>query len=129
MSRLYGQSGGISGGAATAMMGEALHKADTMALAQRGIKAKYLSSLGGLLSLSEISETGTRLRVFKRAFERAKKAGFGEYDALIQASFTARDMIDFGRAGSKMHYTRRLVTFLNAQIQGLDKSVRVLSAA
>lgn len=128
VSRLYGQSGGISGGAATAMMGEALHKADTMALAQRGIKAKYLSSLGGLLSLSEISETGTRLRVFKRAFERAKKAGFGEYDALIQASFTARDMIDFGRAGSKMHYTRRLVTFLNAQIQGLDKSVRVLSA-
>lgn len=128
VSRLYGQSGGISGGAATAMMGEALHKADTMALAQRGIKAKYLSSLGGVLSLSEISETGTRLRVFKRAFDRAKKAGFSEYDALIQASFTARDMIDFGRAGSKMHYTRRLVTFLNAAVQGMDKSLRVLGA-
>jgi len=128
VSRLYGQSGGISGGAATAMMGEALHKADTMALAKRGIKAKYFSSLGGLLSVSEISETGSRLRVFKRAFERAKKAGFTEYDALIQASFTARDMIDFGRAGSKMHYTRRLVTFLNAAVQGMDKTLRVLGA-
>lgn len=128
VSRLYGRSGGISGGAATAMLGEALHRADTMALAQRGIKAKYFSSLGGLLNISEISETGTRLTVFKRAFERAKKAGFSEYDSLLQASFTARDMIDFGRAGSKMHYTRRLVTFLNAAVQGMDKTLRVLGA-
>lgn len=128
VTRMYGQSGGISGGAATAMLGDALHKADTMALAQRGIKAKYLSSLGGLLATSEITETGTRLALFKRGFERAKKAGFSEYDALIQASFIARDMIDFGRAGSKMHYTRRLVTFLNAAVQGLDKAARVLGA-
>lgn len=128
VTRLYGLSGGISGGAATAMLGDALHKADTMALAQRGVKAKYLSSLGGLLATSEISETGTRLRVFKRAFERAKKAGFSEYDALLEASFTARDVIDFGRAGSKMHMTRRLVTFLNAYVQGLDKTLRTLSA-
>lgn len=128
VSRIYGVSGGISGGAATAMMGDALHRADTMALTKKGIKAKYFSSLGGLLSVSEISETGTRLRIFQRAFERAKKAGFSEYDSLIEASFTARDMIDFGRAGSKMHYTRRLVTFLNAYVQGLDKTLRVLGA-
>ncbi|MGN6063845.1 LPD38 domain-containing protein [Brevundimonas diminuta] len=126
--RLYGISGGISGGAATAMLGDALHKADTLALAQKGIKAKYFSSLSGLLATSEISETGTRLQVFKRAFDRAKKEGFSEYDALIEASFTARDMIDFGRAGSKMHMTRRLVTFLNAYAQGLDKALRVLGA-
>lgn len=128
VTRLYGVSGGISGGAATAMLGDALHKADTLALAQKGIKAKYFSSLGGLLATSEISETGTRLQVFKRAFDRAKKEGFSEYDALIEASFTARDMIDFGRAGSKMHMTRRLVTFLNAYAQGLDKALRVLGA-
>lgn len=124
ITRVYGLSGGISGGASTAMMGDALHMADTLALANKGIKAKYFSSLGGLLATSEISETGTRLRVFKRAFERAKKAGFSEYDALIEASFTARDLIDFGRAGSGMHMTRRLVTFLNAQVQGLDKALR-----
>lgn len=128
LSRIYGVSGGISGGAATAMLGEAARKADVQALAQRGVKAKYFSSLGGLLQLSEISETGTRLRVFKRAFDRARKEGFSEYDSLIQASHTARDMIDFGRVGSKMHYTRRLVTFLNASLQGLDKTARVLGA-
>lgn len=128
VTRLYGQSGGISGGAATAMLGDALHRADTMALAQKGIKAKYFSDFTKLLALSEISETGTRLRVFQRGFERAKKAGFGEYDALVQASFTARDMIDFGRTGSKMHYTRRLVTFLNAALQGMDKTLRVVGA-
>lgn len=121
-------AGGISGGANTAMLGEALHRADTLALAQKGIKAKYFGSLPKLLATSEISETGTRLTVFKRAFERAKKQGFSEYDALIEASFTARDMIDFGRAGAKMHMTRRLVTFLNAYVQGLDKTLRVLGA-
>lgn len=128
VTRLYGLSGGISGGAATAMLGDALHRADTLALAQRGIKAKYFSSLGGLLATSEISETGTRLRVFKRAFDRARAAGFSEYDALLEASFTARDVIDFGRAGSRMHMTRRLVTFLNSQVQGMDKLLRVLGA-
>lgn len=128
LTRLYNRSGGISGGAATAMLGDVLHRTDTAALAQRGIKAKYFSSLGGLLATSEISETGTRLRVFKRAFDRARTAGFSEYDALIEASFTARDMIDFGRAGSRMHATRRLVTFLNSQVQGMDKALRVVGA-
>lgn len=128
VTRLYGLSGGISGGAATAMLGDALHKADTLSLAQKGIQAKYFSSLGGLLATSEITETGTRLQVFKRAFERAKKEGFSEQDALLEASFTARDLIDFGRSGAKMHMTRRLVTFLNAFVQGLDKAQRVLGA-
>ena len=128
VTRVYGLSGGISGGAATAMLGEALHRADTLSLAKKGIRARYFSSLGGLLATSEITETGTRLRVFQRAFDRARKAGFSEYDSLIEASFTARDMMDFGRAGSKMHMTRRLVTFLNAYVQGLDKTLRTLGA-
>lgn len=128
VSRLYGVAGGISGGANTAMLGDALHKADTLALAQKGIQAKYFGSLPKLLAVSEISETGTRLQVFKRAFDRSKAEGFSEYDSLIEASFVARDMIDFGRAGSKMHMTRRLVTFLNAYVQGLDKTLRVLGA-
>ncbi|WGM47646.1 hypothetical protein KOAAANKH_02528 [Brevundimonas sp. NIBR10] len=125
-SRVYNLGGGLAGGANTAMLGEALHKADVLALAQKGIKAKYLSSLGGLLQLSEVTEVGTRLQIFKRGFDRARKAGLSEYDSLIEASFTARDVIDFGRHGSKMHYTRRLVTFLNAYVQGLDKTLRVL---
>ena len=128
VSRVYNLGGGLSGGANTAMLGEALHKADTLALARKGIKAKYLSSLSGLLQLSEVTEVGTRLRVFKRAFDRATKSGLSEYDSLIEASFVARDLIDFGRHGSKMHYTRRLVTFLNAYVQGLDKTLRTVSA-
>lgn len=128
VTRLYSLSGGISGGAATAMLGDTLHRTDTLALTRGGVKAKYFSSLGGLLATSEISETGTRLRLFKRAFERAKAEGFSETDALIESSFAARDYIDFSRAGSKMGYTRRLVTFLNASVQGLDKGLRVLGA-
>lgn len=126
--RIYNLGGGLAGGQNTAMLGEALHRADTLSLAQKGIRAKYLSSLSGVLQLSEITEVGTRLQVFKRAFDRAQKAGMSEYDSLIEASFTSRDVIDFGRHGSKMHMTRRLVTFLNAYVQGLNKTLSVLGA-
>jgi len=126
--RLYGLAGGISGGAQTATLGDVFARADTMALTKKGIRAKYFSSFSGLLATSEIAETGTRIEVFKRAFERAQKAGHSEYDSLIQASFTARDIMDFGRSGSKVHTIRRLVTFLNASAQGLDKTMRTLSA-
>lgn len=128
LTRLYGVSGGISGGAQTAALGDVFNQADTLALAKKGITAKYFSDFKGLLATSEITETASRLRVFKRAFDRAKEAGHSEYDALIQASFTARDVMDFGRTGSRLHTTRRLVTFLNSQIQGLDKFGRVLTA-
>lgn len=128
ITRLYGVAGGISGGAQTASLGDVFAKADTLALAKRGVRAKYFSSLGGLLATSEITETGTRVQVFKRAFERARVAGHTDYDSLIQASFTARDIMDFGRTGSKVHTVRRLVTFLNAYAQGLDKTLRTITA-
>jgi hypothetical protein len=128
LTRLYGISGGISGGAQTAMLGDVFNQADTLALTKKGVQAKYFSDFKGLLATSEITETGSRLRLFKRAFDRAKAAGHSDYDALIQASFTARDVMDFGRVGSRLHTTRRLVTFLNSQVQGLDKFARTLSA-
>jgi hypothetical protein len=122
--RLYAASGGITGGQAVAGVRDAAVHADIMALRHKGFRATYLSSLEGALSLSEITETGTRLQLFKRAFARAKAEGMGDADAAIEAAFTARDVLDFGRNGSRMAATRKVVTFLNASIQGLDKAVR-----
>jgi hypothetical protein len=128
LTRLYGLSGGISGGAQTAQLGDVFNQADTLALTKKGVSVKYLSSVKGLLATTEIAETGSRMRVFKRAFDRARAAGHSEHDSLIQAGFTSRDVMDFDRFGSKLHATRRLVIFLNSQIQGLDKFGRVLTA-
>lgn len=126
--RLYNLAGGISGGSMTAATREVAQKADVMKLARKGYAAQTFSDIPSFLRTAELSETGTRIGLFKRAFERAKKEGLPEYDALVEAAFTARDFIDFGRNGSRMAFTRKVITFLNATIQGLDKTVRVLGA-
>ena len=74
-----------------------------------------------------MTETGTRLAVFRAARSRALASGLNEYEALQEAAYTTNDLIDFGRHGSKMLAARRLVTFLNANIQGIDKEVRSIS--
>jgi hypothetical protein len=124
VTRLYAASGGITGGQAVAGVRDAAIHADIMALRHKGFRATYLSDFHGLMSLSEITETGTRLSLFKRAFARAKAEGMSDADAAIEAAFTARDVLDFGRNGSRMAATRKVVTFLNASIQGIDKALR-----
>src|SRR5205807_9675045 len=74
----------------------------------------------------EASEAGTRLNVFKRAFEQKRAQGLGDYDAMLEAAYQATDLMDFGRHGSGTELVRRLVPFLNAHIQGLDKARRTL---
>lgn len=129
--RVYALGGGLAGGESTAGLTSALQQRDVVELARKGIKTRYFSDLKGFLRgtqdvmrFTEITEVGTRRQVFKRAFDRARASGLDEYDAIVEAGFAARDIIDFGRHGSKMHATRRLVTFLNAWQQGLDKMIR-----
>lgn len=127
-SRLYTLGGGLAGGQSVAALRETATRGNVMALRARGVRAKYFSDLQGFMSLTEVSETGTRLRLFQRSFERAKAEGMNEYDALIEAAFSARDLLDFGRNGSRMAFSRKVITFLNASLQGLDKTLRVVGA-
>src|SRR5690606_2384635 len=85
-------------------------------------------TLKGLAAMTDLSETGTRLGVMSGAFKAAKKRGLDDYEAVTEAAYVARDYLDFGRRGSRMLSAVRLVTFLNAQIQGMDKAARVLTA-
>lgn len=137
-SRLYNLAGGISGGEASAAVGSTLRKQDATELARRfdgtmqGAQMRYLSDMKGLLRLgadafrlTELTETGTRRTLFSKAFDRARREGMNETDAMLEASFTARDYADFGRHGSKVYAARRMITFLNPWLQGLDKLVRV----
>lgn len=127
-SRLYAQGGGIFGGATTAGLHKARVDKDIQSLRRRGYVINRVTSVKGLFEITEISETGTRLALFRAAFERARGQGLSEHEALIEAAFAARDYMDFGRHGSAMLTARRIVPFLNAALQGLDKSTRVLIA-
>jgi hypothetical protein len=77
---------------------------------------------------TELSENASRIRLFARAYERARKEGMSDYDAALWAGFESRDYLDFQRSGSKMLNARRLMLFFNAALQGLDRTARVMSA-
>ncbi|MFN4287569.1 MAG: LPD38 domain-containing protein [Brevundimonas sp.] len=126
VARSYNVAGGIMGGQMTAATRDVAVNMDIQKLARQGYVAQTFSDWQGFFRTAELTETGTRLGLFKHAFQRAKGEGFNDYDSLIEAAFTARDYIDFGRHGSKVAFARKVVPFINATLQGLEKALRVL---
>lgn len=133
----YNAAGGIMGGMNVAALHTARVDRDIGALRAKGYIANVFGEMNGgwsnipgaikgLGRLTAITETGTRLGLYRGAYDRAIKDGLSEYDASVEAAYIATDYIDFGLNGSKMLHARRLVPFLNAQLQGLYKMVRTL---
>lgn len=132
--RQYNAAMGVMGG----MNSEALHRArvdrDISALRAKGYLARvfdgtWAGRLRGFARVTELTETGTRLGIFRAAFERAKADGLTDWEASIEGSYLATDYIDFSLSGNQMLIARRLVPFLNAQLQGLYKLGRTLGAS
>lgn len=134
--KLYNYGQGIMGGMNVAAQHTAHVDRDIRALRSKGYIANvfgdvrsgwdFPNAIKGLARISAVTETGTRLGLFRGAFERAKREGLDDYQATVEASYTATDYIDFGLNGNRMMTTRRLIPFLNAQIQGFYKMVRTL---
>ncbi|MCB0252174.1 MAG: strawberry notch family protein [Anaerolineae bacterium] len=83
-----------------------------------------------LAHMADMSETATRLGAFALSETAARQYNpdLTDYQAAQEAAYVARDLIDFGRRGSRMLVAAKLVPFLNANIQGLDKAQRTLLA-
>jgi hypothetical protein len=79
--------------------------------------------LEAMRALSEMSEMGTRVGEFSKGIKKDSSAA-----GIKQASVSARDLIDFGRAGSWGREINKVSAFWNAQVQGLDKTIRVFSS-
>lgn len=127
ITRIYNTFGGIMGGGNVASLDKARVKRDINSINKKGYHIKRFASIRGFAEFTELTETGTRLAIFRNQFKRAKKEGLTDFEAAVEAAYQARDYIDFGRHGSQTHTARRLVTFLNASVQGLNKTVRVLT--
>jgi Large polyvalent protein associated domain 38 len=69
-----------------------------------------------LQALSELSEEATKLGEFRLALKKGK--------TLEEAAFQSRDLMDFARSGSAIKEWNKVITFLNANIQGKDKLLR-----
>lgn len=122
--RAYNQAGGIMGGAQTAALRDAAVERDLGALRRKGWRAQRAVSLKGFFEMTELSETGGRLGLFKSFYQEGRKRGLSELEATASAAWGARDFIDFDRRGWGMAAVARLVPFLNASLQGLDKGAR-----
>lgn len=130
----YNAAMGIMGGMNVASLHNARVERDVNALRKQGYVAQAFNQNGfagiakGMASMVELTETGTRVGLFRKAFERGKKDGLTDWEASIEASYLATDYMDFGLNGSRMALFRRTIPFLNAQVQGLYKLVRTLGA-
>ena len=123
---LANAAGIIMGGAGVAGIHESRVKRDVEKLRHKGIRVRDVQPFNRKFwELTGLTETGTRLAVFRNARLRALRDGLSEHEAIVEAAYTANDLIDFGRHGSKMLTARRMVTFLNASLQGLEKAFRV----
>lgn len=86
-------------------------------LGAKDIKGMVKNPIEALRMLSEFGEKGTRVG----AFGRAVKKGVSD----LEAAFESRDItLDFARRGSQTRAVNMLVAFWNAQVQGLNKTVR-----
>lgn len=72
--------------------------------------------VGGLRKAAEVSELSTRVGAFNKTLQKT-----GD---LQEAAYTARDLMDFQRAGSSIRQANRAVAFLNASLQGTDRMAR-----
>lgn len=130
--KMYNASMGIMGGMNVAALHESKVNRSIEGLRSKGYLARAFNDKGfagairGMARVVELTETGTRLGIFRGAYERAKKDGLSDWEAAIEASYTATDYIDFGLNGSRMLHARRLIPFINAQLQGLYKMLRTL---
>jgi len=121
----YIRAGGITGGANTATLAEARVGRDTAAATLSGVRYR-LGTFKGIVEASESAETASRLGNFGVFHREAKARGLDDWEASFEAAYRARDVLDFDRRGSGTMAIARIIPFLNASVQGLDKAAREL---
>lgn len=127
LTRIYNVASGEIGGYQSAAAHEAHAEKNLQALRQKGASIRHFATWNGFAHFTEVSETGTRLGIFERALKDAKDRGFSPYAAAREAAFEARDYMDFDRHGgwTPARVLARVIPFMNAGIQALDKTRRV----
>ncbi len=123
-------SGTVLGGPIGGMIGAATLGAPVGA-AVGALGLGYATRKGQVLKLVESVETMTRIGVAAKAYRevKANDPTLSEQDAIKEAAFIARDIFDWNRRGSRTLSVLRIVTFLNAQLQGMDKAARSLAGS
>lgn len=94
-----------------------------------GHKVLTFDNTKAALEAMEFSESAGRVGAFKAIYESNIAMGRDHRYAMFDAAQKARDFIDYSRMGSRMEVMSRLIPFLNANVQGVDKFVRTYGEA
>ena len=85
------------------------------------------SLLEVLASATELSESPTRIGVFKREMRKPRPEDITERAKVLRAAFESREAsLDFGRRGGGILAWTQTTAFMNPWLQGLDKVARVI---
>ncbi len=127
-SKRYGSFGGISGGAITDELQMRVDRDIQRLQRHGGISMKQAANpLKAYQKILETSESATHIGLFEASYRRARADGMTDYEALVEAAYISRDVLDFDRHGSGMDVWRKIIPFMNASLQGLDRYVRAMS--
>lgn len=94
-----------------------------VATAFKGVATALPRLMSDTIRLIESSETVSRVGVAKLTFRYLQKQGLSKEDALYGALHESRDVLDYSRRGDSTRTVARLVPFLNAGLQGADRSL------
>ncbi|MFD7521444.1 LPD38 domain-containing protein [Paenibacillus chitinolyticus] len=75
--------------------------------------------IGGLRAAAEVSELSTKVGAFAKTLNKT--------GSLEEAAYTAKDLMDFNRSGSSIRQANRMIAFLNASLQGTDRTIRAFN--
>lgn len=97
-------------------------------LSGRGITIQKPSDLLRIIqNVGAISEQPTRIAAFQKVYNQALKSGKSVEEARSLGAYAAQEAtVNFGRRGSKTQSLNAVFAFLNARMQGIDRTARSL---
>ena len=81
-------------------------------------KIGITNPLGPFKYLTDISELSTRVMMSEKVYQKAKKQGLSERDALQRAGFESKNLLDYTRQGTVAKTINKSVPFFTARING-----------
>lgn len=121
---LYRSFKAVGGGHASPVSSDVnlLAQSKRSILPQKGIKPLLGKGIGALENLNNTVEAAPRLGEFKRLTKNDKS-----YDAKMKGLFEANDVtVNFNKFGNYAKEVDAVVPYLNAALQGIDKTLRVV---
>ena len=85
-------------------------------------KIGITNPLGPFKYLTDVSELSTRVMMSEKVYQKAKKQGLSERDALQRAGFESKDLLDYTRQGTVAGTINKGVPFFTARINGAVKA-------